>query len=98
MGLTDEERRRLDELANELSREDPYLGRALTGGSSRRRYHSAAVAVLLAILSLALSVLGVTVQQPVLFAVGWLLLIAAVWIAAVMGYRRYGRRRRDRRA
>jgi hypothetical protein len=93
MGLTDEERRRLDELADELSREDPHLGRVLTGGSSRRRRRwPPAVAVILAVVSLPLAVLGASLAQPLLFAAGCMSLVVAVWIGTVGRYRR---RRRD---
>jgi len=89
MGLTDEERRRLDELADELSREDPYLGRALTGGSLRRlRHWEPAVAVVLTVVSLPIAVLGVTLTQPLLFAAGSMSLIGAVWLGVAAGLRR----------
>jgi len=89
MGLTDEERRRLDELADELSREDPYLGRALTGGWLRmpRRWEPAVV-VVLGLVSLPLAVLGVTLTQPLLFAAGSVSLIVAVWLGLAAGFRR----------
>ncbi|HEY3717898.1 MAG TPA: DUF3040 domain-containing protein [Jatrophihabitantaceae bacterium] len=89
MGLTDEERRRLDELADELTREDPYLGRALTGGSLRRlRRWEPALAVVLAVVSLPTAVLGVSLTQPLLFAAGSVSLIGAVWLGVVAGLRR----------
>jgi len=99
MGLTEEERRRLDEIADDLSRDDPRLSRALTAGfSGRIRRRLRAVALLLAVLAVAIAAVGVGLAQPLLVAAGSLLLVIAVWIAATIGYRRYRRRRRDRRA
>lgn len=101
MGLTDEERRRLDELADELSREDPRLGQALT---SRTRWRwLSAVGVLLAVVSLPLAVLGVSLEQPLLFAAGSTSLVVAVWIGLAGEWRRRRsdstiRERPDRRA
>ena len=89
MGLTDEERRRLDELADELTREDPHLGRALTVGISGRTWlWPPAVAVFLALVSLPLVVLGVGLVQPLLFAAGCMSLVVALWIGVVGGLRR----------
>jgi hypothetical protein len=89
MGLTDEERRRLDELADELTREDPHLGRALSVGLSGRMWlWPPAVAVFLAVVALPLAVLGVDLGQPLLFAAGCTSLIAAMWIGVVGGLRR----------
>jgi hypothetical protein len=89
MGLTDEERRRLDQLADELTREDPHLGRALSVGLSRRLWlWPPAVAVFLAVVALPLAVLAVDLGQPLLFAVGCMSLIVAVWIGVVRGLRR----------
>jgi hypothetical protein len=88
MGLTDEERRRLDELADGLSREDPQLGRVLTGASARRlRQWSSAIGVLLAVVSLPLAVLGVGLAQPLLFAAGSICLVVAVWLGIVSSSR-----------
>jgi hypothetical protein len=97
MGLTDEERRRLGELAEDLARDDPQLGRALSGGLFRGR-RSLAAAVLLAAVSPPLAVFGVTLTQPLLFTAASISLMAAAWIAVRTGYRRYSRRRRDRGA
>jgi hypothetical protein len=100
MGLTDEERRRFDELADDLSREDPELSRALSGGPSWRRPRrraSLAAAIVLALASLPLDILGVSLAQPLLFAVGAIWLVAAVWIAVVISFRRFQRARLDHR-
>jgi hypothetical protein len=94
MGLTDEERRRLDELADELTREDPHLGRALSVGSSGRRrlWLPPALAGVLAVVSLPLAALGVGLAQPLLFAAGCMSLVVAVWIGIVWCFRRRPRR------
>jgi hypothetical protein len=89
MGLTEEERRRLDELADDLSREDPQLGRALSGGPLRRSrdWSPAVLASLLVSASLVLVVLGVGLSQLWLFAVGSVTLISAGGIGVAAVYR-----------
>jgi DUF3040 family protein len=86
MGLTDEERRRLDELADELSREDPHLGQALTSRTGSQWL--SALGVLLAVVSVPLAVLGVSLEQPLLFAAGSTSLVVAVWIGLAGEWRR----------
>jgi hypothetical protein len=94
VGMTDEERRRLDELADELTRDDPHLGRALSVGSfPRMRLWSPGVVVFLAVVSMPLVVLGVGLVQPLVFTAGCASLAAAVWIGVAGGLRR----RRSRR-
>jgi len=66
MGLTDEERRRLDELADELTREDPYSSGPHRGSLRRLRRWEPALAVVLAVVSLPTAVLGVSLTQPLL--------------------------------
>jgi hypothetical protein len=89
MGLTEEERRRLDGLADDLSREDPQLGRALSGGPLRRSrdWSPAVLASLLVTVSLVLVVLGVGLRQLWLFTAGSVTLISAGGIGVAAGYR-----------
>jgi hypothetical protein len=89
MGLTDEERRRLDALADDLSREDPQLGRVLSGGPRRRTRHwsPALLPGVLIAVSLALVVAGVDLTQPLLFAAGSVGLVAAGGIGVSALYR-----------
>jgi hypothetical protein len=92
MGLTDEERRRLDDLAAELSRSDHGFARALTAKPLqvrlRARLHRnrRRLALLLATaLALALAIIGVALQQVLLFAVGSVIAVAAaLTLTAVM--------------
>jgi hypothetical protein len=98
MGLTEEERRRLDALADDLSRDDPQLSRALSG---ERQYHGrhwspAVVASLLVTVALPLLILGVSLGAPLLFAVGSIALVGAAWVgvaSACGSLRARGRRR-----
>jgi hypothetical protein len=89
VGLTDEERRRLDALADDLSREDPQLGRVLSGGPRRRsrRWSPAVSAGVLLVVALALVILGVGLTQPLLFAAGSVSLVGAGGIGVLALYR-----------
>lgn len=83
MALTEEEGRRLHELATGLSREDPKLARELSDpkASSRTSWHGYAVcgwaAVVLFAVGMPLLILAVIVQQPLLFVFGCCALVAA---------------------
>jgi hypothetical protein len=81
VGLTGEERRRLDEVAEGLARDHPHLARRLTRGRLRR-LHRRQVASGLMIVAPPLIVLGVVALQALLVTIGCLALIAAVIIAA----------------
>lgn len=102
MGLTNEERRRLDELAGEIEAEDPKLARVLSaratkpssvsGMSRSRRWFGSARWALLAILltgvAMPLLVLGVAVQEPVLFLFGAIALLGGPLIFTMRRGRR----------
>lgn len=89
VGLTNEERRRLDELAGEIEAEDPKVARALSarvakpsspsGTSGSRRWFGSArwalLAVVLTGVAMPLLVLGVAVQEPGLFLFGTIALL-----------------------
>jgi hypothetical protein len=96
MSLTEEERRRLDALAEDLSRDNPELGRALSGRRRGWRWSSAVVAGLLVIVALPLLVVGVGLTALVVFALGSFALIGAGWagVVAVAGRSLRGRRGR----
>lgn len=96
MGLTNEERRRLDQLAGEIEAEDPKLARALSAstakpsaaGSARsHRWFGSArwalIAVVLTGLGMPLLVLAVAVQQPLLFALGAIALLGGPLIFTI---------------
>jgi hypothetical protein len=89
MALTEEERRRLDALADDLAREDPQLSRALSGGPLRRSrdFSPAVLASLLVTVSLVLLVLGVGLSQLWLFTAGSVTLIGAGGIGVAAVYR-----------
>jgi hypothetical protein len=99
MGLTDEERRRLNGLAEVLSRDDPGLGRALSGDlppRRRRRLSVASVTLGSLMISLPLLILGIAVAQTLVFAAGSIVMIVAAG-SGLVGVQRSLRRRRDRR-
>ena len=87
MALSDEERRRLDALAEQLSGEDPRLARNLEGGSSSRHApHRATYAVLAVLAGLALVIIGVGLRLPAIGVLGFALQCAgAYWFAARLG-------------
>jgi hypothetical protein len=92
MGLSESERRRLDELGRELTRSDPRLSRALAG---RSRPASRSVVELLVAISLPLALVGVIATATILFAIASLTLVSAAVISLVGVYRaRQGIRRR----
>jgi len=96
MGLTNEERRRLDQLAGALEAEDPKLARALSappakpspahGSRSHRWFGShrgALLAVVLTGVGMPLLALGVAVQQPALFLFGAIALLGGPLIVTI---------------
>lgn len=87
MALSDEERRRLDALAEQLSGEDPRLARNLEGGSSGRpALHRVTYAVLAVLAGLALVIIGVSLQLPIIGVLGFALQCAgAYWFASRLG-------------
>jgi hypothetical protein len=93
VGMTEEERRRLDEVAEGLARDHPQLARRLTRGKLRRPRRRLVASALL-IVAPPLIILGFVALQALLVTIGCLALIAAVIIAA--GERR-GRRWSRRR-
>jgi hypothetical protein len=80
MALTDEERRHLDDLAEEMAAElassDPVLVQALTEPFAAGRRPRILVPAL-ALIAIVLAVVGVLLEQPLLFAAGGVALAAA---------------------
>jgi hypothetical protein len=76
VGLTDDERRRLEQLAAELSDHDPHLARVLSPRQplrcDLRRY-----AIILLIIAPVLLVLGAATTQILIIAIGCLAMITA---------------------
>lgn len=86
MALSDEERKRLDALAEQLSEEDPRLTRKLGGSSGSRPPHRVTSAVLAVLAGLALVIIGVSLQLPAVGVLGFALQCAgAYWFAARLG-------------
>jgi Protein of unknown function (DUF3040) len=92
MALTDEERRHLDELAEELAAElactDPDLVQALAEDLRPSRHRPRVLIQLLVLISLSLAVPGVVLVQPILFAAGCLSLMAAGFLTVTSHRRR----------
>jgi hypothetical protein len=77
MALSDEERRRLEELEQELAAADPDLDRELKAGLSRGSAAARIVyGVLAALAGLAVVIAGSITRLTVLGAVGFLLMVA----------------------
>jgi uncharacterized membrane protein HdeD (DUF308 family) len=90
MGLSDEERRRLRELEEELYAEDPALARKLGRNSSLNTSGTRKVYGLLAVVAgFAVLVAGVTAQLTVVGVLGFLLVCAGAYIF-LGGYRWQG--------
>lgn len=81
MALSDEERRRLEKLEEELAATYPDLDRELQGGLSRYRASSRTIYGLLATLAgFALVIAGIITQLAVIGVAGFLLMVAgASW-------------------
>lgn len=98
LGLTNEERRQLEELAGVLAADDPTLARALSDSQNRpaRRFRCrrlslrwGLVAVILSGLGMPLLVLGVVLQTPIMFAFGTITLLGGpVFFTIRLGNRR----------
>jgi uncharacterized membrane protein HdeD (DUF308 family) len=91
MGLTDKERRTLDELAENLAHDHPHLARKLTRRQARWP-HRRRLAGTLLITALPLIVLGFIALQTLVVTIGCLALIAGTTLAAA-GPRRPRRKR-----
>ena len=81
VGLTDKERRTLDELAENLARDDPHLARELTGGPVVWPYPRWLASTLL-IAAPPLIVLGFMILQTLVVTIGCLALIAGTTLVA----------------
>lgn len=87
MALSDEERRRLEALEEQLSEADPRLARDLGDAHpDRRTQRRTGFAVLTVLAGLALVITGVAMQAPVLGAVGFALqCVGAYGFSAELG-------------
>lgn len=91
MGLSDDERRRLQELEDELDAEDPALARKLgRDGSSNKSGARKVYGVLAIVAGFAVLIAGITAQLTVLGVVGFLLGGAGAYVF-LGGYRWQGR-------
>lgn len=76
MSLTDEERRRLREVADEITRDDPRLARALSAGPARRpQLRLLLVAIALMVVPIPVVVVGAVTAQTLVVVAGCLALI-----------------------
>lgn len=82
MPLSDDERRRLEELEKQLSAQDPSLARDLEDGKPADRVPRRRVFASLAVLvGLALVIAGVVMKMPVIGVIGFVLQCAgAYWL------------------
>lgn len=87
MGLSDEERRRLEKLEQELAAADPELARKLQSGAARGRPGSRTVfGVLTVVAGFALVIVGVITELTIIGALGFLLMVAgADWFLRSLG-------------
>ena len=77
MGLSDEERRRLEKLEQELAATDTDLARELRSGLARSRAGQRTVyGVLAALAGFALVIAGISTQLTIIGVIGFLLTIA----------------------
>ncbi|WP_457962292.1 DUF3040 domain-containing protein [Arthrobacter sp. D1-29] len=77
MGLSDEERRRLEKLEQELAATDPDLDRELQSGTPHGRAAARTVYGVLAVIAgLVLVIVGIITELVVIGAVGFLLTVA----------------------
>lgn len=80
MGLSDDERRRLEKLEQELAATDPDLDRKLQSGARHGRPAALTIrGVLTAIAGFALVIGGVITEQIVVGALGFLLMVAGAY-------------------
>jgi uncharacterized membrane protein HdeD (DUF308 family) len=89
MPLSDEERKRLEELERDLAAEDPKLAQELeTGPTPRVRTAHITLGLLTAIIGVAVLILGVMSQLTLLGVAGFLLMCAGtIWILSTWGPR-----------
>ena len=89
MPLSDEERKRLEELERDLAAEDPKLAHHLqTGPWPRLRRAHVTLGLLTAIIGVAVLILGVMAQLTLVGIAGFLLMCTgAVWILSTWGPR-----------
>ncbi|WP_411374069.1 DUF3040 domain-containing protein [Arthrobacter sp. MPF02] len=84
MALSDEERRRLEKLEQELASSDPDLYRTLQSGAPRTNRREAAATVwgaLALIGAFTLVIVGIAAELIIVGAVGFLLMVAAAnWL------------------
>jgi uncharacterized membrane protein HdeD (DUF308 family) len=94
VSLTDEERRRLSQLADEIARDDPRLARALSSLPARRpRRRLRLPAVVLMTASIPVIVVGAVAVQTLVVAIGGLVLIVGALMFVVTLRRRFPRNR-----
>ncbi|HYH76736.1 MAG TPA: DUF3040 domain-containing protein [Arthrobacter sp.] len=100
MSLSDEERRRLDKLEQELAATDPDLDRQLQAGLSRNRATPRTVYGLLAVFAgFALVIAGIVTQLAVIGVAGFLLMVAgASWFLSGLSHGVVTGRQPERRA
>jgi len=89
MPLSDEERKRLQELERDLAAEDPKLAQELeTGPISRLRKAHVTLGLLTAIIGIGVLILGVMAQRTIVGVAGFLLMCAGtIWILSTWGPR-----------
>ena len=89
MPLSDEERKRLEELERDLAAEDPKLAHELQSGPSLRlRRAHITLGLLTAIIGVVVLILGVMAQLTLLGIAGFLLMCAgAIWVLSTWGPR-----------
>ncbi|WP_457963587.1 DUF3040 domain-containing protein [Arthrobacter sp. D1-29] len=87
MPLSDDERRRLEALEEQLSEDDPRLARNLGDARpDRKTQRRKSFAVLAILAGLALVITGIAMQMPVIGAAGFALQCAgAYWFSATLG-------------
>ncbi|WP_264797017.1 DUF3040 domain-containing protein [Arthrobacter mangrovi] len=88
MPLSDEERKQLRELEEELAAEDPRLARELESGSLWPRQSRGLLATLVWIAGLVLLIVGVAAQVAVVGILGFLLMGASAYWALRLFQRR----------
>lgn len=89
MPLSNEERKRLEELERDLAAEDPKLAQQLeTGPAPRARAAHITLGLLTALIGIAVLILGVMAQLTLLGVAGFLLMCAGtIWILSTWGPR-----------
>lgn len=76
VALSDEERRRLEKLEQELAAADPELARQLAGRTRSRATSGTLYGVLVTVAGFALIMAGIITKLTIIGAVGFLLMIA----------------------